>query len=137
MPLFPSGPALPVGLGAMSSLTLPKKSEAFRFVSDKDSLGEIGESLQTYQPESIETNQSKIKINGGRSYARINEIIIPKTYQDGFNPEEQSMYIVRSPRCIVDSELSGNLETLTSEAFEETGRTIVPVENVFLHDHSH
>lgn len=132
--------ALPVafliGTAAMSSLTFRKKSEAFRFISERDALRDVAEILED-KDCSIYANYHSMKINGKDSYVKISERKLPRSYRDGFNPDNHSLYLVTSPAIRYLPELKRNLETLATEFFTEAGKTITPVGNPFVHDHSH
>ena len=129
-------PALPVGLVAMSSLTFPKKSEAFRFVSERGVLTNVADIIKNDRYD-VHVNSHSLTINGENSYVKIRERKLPRSYRDDFNPNDHSLYLVTSPTMRYFPEVKRDLTTLATEFFGEAGKTITPVENPFVHEHPH
>ena len=129
-------PALPVGLAAMSSLTFPKKSEAFRFVSEKDVLRNVAEIIKD-KGHDVHVNYHSLKINGENSYVKIRERKLPITYRDDFNSNKHSLYLVTSPTVRYFPEVKRDLTTFATEFFEEAEVPYKVVENPFVHEHSY
>lgn len=130
------GPALPIGLVAMGALTFPKKSEAYRFVSEKGALQEVAQVIGSYDLD-FEHDKNRIIIHGLNSHIKIKEKKLPKSYRDGFDLKKNSLYIVRSPVARYFPEVRGDLETFARDVFHEAGKPVNSVQNPFAHDHSH
>jgi hypothetical protein len=140
-------PAFLIGTAAMSGLTLRKKDEVGRFISGKNGLFVLEDELAREMRNNSKINQnplSNIKLSKGRlriygdsSHLDIQEKEIPRTYRGEFDETRESLYLVRSPLVRYSPGDKKDLLEYIQGFVEKTGRSIIPVKNIFEHDNNH
>ena len=138
-----------IGTTAMSILTLNQKKEAGRMISEKGKIPELtslvyndlgatnGQAYYGFPFGEVLSNNNSITLRNKKSYIRIKEEELPKSYHEDFNPEENSLYLIHSNLAQYLPETRKNLESFLENSFEEIGALPSVVKNPLIHDHSH
>lgn len=138
----------PIGTAAMSELTLLQRIRLGRLITDKGTLPDLRDHLESeFEPVKDEFPSANISrgVNGfGHNYLRIHgrgsnldivERTIPKGYMGEHNPESNSLYVVKS-KLNKYRDVKEPLLSYVDDSFGKVGRITESIESSG-HNHSH
>lgn len=128
-------PAFAIGLVLMSAFTYAKKTEVARGVGKKGAL----RSIKPLPSLECKLKKNKLKVKGKNSNFLIKEKKLPKTYQNDFNKETDSLYIIKSRIARSKPECGHVIQEYCKGLFKEAGHDLEFVDNIYScsehHDH--